>query len=51
MKKPKNDILGMDNFKVTVVPNFPQFNILDSPQVREHLRKSSELLKNAKFPK
>ncbi len=51
MKKPSKDILGMDNFKVNFVPNFPKINILDSPQVREHLKKSSEMLNSAKFSK
>jgi hypothetical protein len=50
MKKGNKDILDMDNFKVKVVPNFPALNFLDSPQMQEHLKKSSEMLKRAKMP-
>ncbi|MFN3849066.1 MAG: hypothetical protein ACK4NY_06540 [Spirosomataceae bacterium] len=44
MKKNKKDILGMDNFKVTINPNFPKIN-LDTPEIQAHLEKSRQVFK------
>lgn len=44
MKRNKTDILGMDNFKVVINPNFPKIN-LDTPEIQAHLEKSRQILR------
>jgi hypothetical protein len=48
MKKELN-FLGIDESKVKINPNIPKIN-LETPEIKSHLSKVSNLLKNVKIP-
>lgn len=48
MKKELN-FLGIDESKVKINPNIPKIN-LETPEIKSHLNKASNLLKNVKIP-
>ena len=48
MKKELN-FLGVDKSKVKINPNIAKIN-LDTPEIKTHLHKISQILKNVKVP-
>jgi hypothetical protein len=48
MEKELN-FLGMDESKVKINPNIPKIN-LDTPELKKHLHKISQILENVKVP-